>query len=201
MQVYTAAFSEALTNAYDLGVAPEFFVWFVCRNRTTGDPQPIGIWTGDDDITIQVTNQEGVAVTRTYLGGVGLDVGTISYVLDLTSEPVDIRFAPFTDFANQAWRLWDMRLANTEIHVTTRNAGDVLILPPQMQYVGVVDTAPLSVDGDEGAAIALTVRSEMLWQLGLINPAKTSDEYQRRRLATDTFCLYSNLNRKHNWGK
>ncbi len=97
----------------------------------------------------------------------------------------------------------DLRLAPCEIHATSW-AGGVFASAPQLQWVGVVDDGPISTPaaGSDGG-ISLTIRSEIMWMLGATNPAKSSDEHQKRRASGDRFAEYSGIigERNISWRK
>lgn len=192
MKIYDEAFAASLTAARDGSICPAWFVWAVGRDRDTGDDAPIGLWSGDEDITLSVEQPDGSSVSRTYIGGCNLAVPNgIPYVADLTDNPVTVTLSQIADAAQQLVRGSDVRLAYTEIHATTWTGGG-LTSAPQLQWVGIVDEAPISTPsaGSDGS-ISLTIRSEIMHQLTATNPAKSSDSHQKRRLSTDGFCTYA----------
>lgn len=193
MQTHSVGFASATTAARDEGISPVYFAWFTAKDRDTGAPVTIGLWSGDEDISVSVTPPGGgAAQVRTYIGGCNLSIPSgIAYVADLTDNPVQISVSQIADAAQELVRGLDLRLGGCEIHVTTMSGG-AFAPAPELQWVGVVDEGPISTPaaGGEGG-ISLTVRSEIMWQLTATNPAKSSDAHQRRRLATDRFCEYS----------
>lgn len=191
MRIFDPAFVASLGAARDTGIAPVWFVHFVARDRATGDAQPMGLWSGDDDIAINVEAPSGGVVSRTYFGGCNLSVEGIQYVADLTDQPVTVGLSQIADAAQQLVRGFDLRLGYVEVHATTWTGG-ALTSVPQLEYVGIVDEGPIStpaIGGDGG--IALTIRSELMSMLTAINPAKSSDAHQKRRLSTDRFSEYA----------
>ena len=186
--------SQAL--ARDGSIAPVWFAWIRARNRTTNADEFMGLWTGDDDITINVQTPEGALASRQYLGGCNLSVSGIQYVMDLTDRPITVSMSQIAPATQQLVRGYDVRLAYCEIHATTWTGGR-LTAAPDLQWVGIVDDAPVGTpqagsDGD----IRLSVRSEIMHQLTAINPAKSSDAHQRRRFAGDGFSRYSGIARE-----
>lgn len=192
MKIYNSAFAASLTAARDGQIAPVYFLYVQAKDRDTGDTQPVGIWSGDEDITINVEAPDGTTVSRTYYGGCNLDIPDgIPYVADLTDNPVRVSISQIADTDQILVRGYDVRLAYCEIHVTTWTGG-ALTSVPQLQWVGIVDEAPISTPaaGSEGN-ISFSIRSEIMSQLTLTNPAKSSDSHQKRRRSTDQFCKYS----------
>lgn len=192
MKIYDADFAASLTAARDGQIAPVYFLYIKAKNRDTAADQPVGIWSGDEDITINVEAPDGTTVSRTYYGGCNLDIPNgIPYVADLTDNPVTVTVSQIADTTQLLVRGYDVRLAYCEIHATTWTGG-ALTSTPQLQWVGIVDEAPISTPaaGSDGN-ISFSIRSEIMSQLTLTNPAKSSDSHQKRRLSTDTFCKYS----------
>ena len=193
MRLYASGLAASLSAARSGSIAPAWFLWVVCRDRETGEDAPLGLWSGDEDITVAVEKPDAGTATRTYHGGCGLAVEGLQYVADLTDHPVTARLSQIAPEAQQVIRGYDARLAYTEIHATTWNGG-VLSSVPQLMWVGIVDEGPIGTPaaGDEGQ-ISLVIRSEIMAQLQRINPAKSSDQHQRRRLASDRFCEFASI--------
>lgn len=193
MNYFDNAFENALLNAQDAGIAPVYFVTFFARDRDTNEEVEIGFWSGDYDITHNVRGRSGSLVSRIFTGGVGLQLGDIKYVLDMTDNSVTVTMNPFHEAINAAIRGYDIRMSTVEVHVTTWNGG-ALASAGQLVWVGIVDTAPFSY-GAAGASGTVTVslRSELMVALGRKNPAKSSDAHQKRRRSTDTFSQYSGV--------
>lgn len=192
MKIYDADFAASLSAARDGQIAPVYFLYIVGKDRDTGADKPVGIWSGDEDITVNVEAPDGTTVSRTYYGGCNLDIPNgIPYVADLTDNPVTVTVSQIADTTQLLVRGYDVRLAYCEIHATTWTGG-ALTSAPQLQWVGIVDEAPISTPsvGSDGA-ISFSIRSEIMSQLTLTNPAKSSDAHQKRRRATDQFCKYA----------
>lgn len=203
MQTLDPAFLASLRAARDTGIAPVYFFWVRGKNRDTGADATMGLWSGDEDITQIVQIPSGGTGNRTYLGGCNLTVEGISYVADLTDEPVTVRLSQIAPAAQQLVRGYDVRMAYCEIHATSW-AGGILSGVPQLQWVGVIDDGPIATPAAAGeGGISFTVRSELMAQLTAINPAKSSGSHQRRRGNDDQFSQYSGVirSRKIQWWK
>lgn len=190
MRIYDTGFAARLNAARDEGIAPVWFFWVIARDDA-GDDSPMGFWSGDEDITLSVESPGGGSASRTYTGGCGLRVEGLQYVGDLTDNPVSVVLSQIAPAAQELLRGLDVRLAYCEIHTTARNGGS-LISAPQLQWVGIVDQGPITTPAVGGqGGISLSVRSEIMTQLSAINPAKSSDEHQRRRAPGDDFCKFA----------
>ncbi|RRH71990.1 hypothetical protein [Falsigemmobacter faecalis] len=191
MRFYDPAFAASLAAAREGGIAPAMFVHFAARDRETGAVVSLNVWSGDEDLTLALQAADGSTVSRTYVGGCGLRVEDIVYSADLNDRPVSVTVSQIAPFAQLLARGHDLRLAHCEIHATTWTRG-ALTSAPQIEWIGIVDAGPISTPsaGSEGG-VTITIRSELMTQLLAINPAKSSDEHQRRRSLLDTFSRYS----------
>jgi len=194
----------ALSNARDNGLVPRQFFFITVRDRSTGDPIEIGIWTGDDDITLDViSGTTGLAVERTYYGGLNLEIGEIVRVSDLTIQSVEVSFSAIAAVCKSIVFGHDPRLAKVELHAgwldsATRAFSD----EPEIDFLGEVDGAPVStaqVGGD--SMITLKIVSDAISMLARKNPRKRSYEGQKRRDG-DEFGKYRNSTKTWNvrWG-
>ena len=204
MRYFDSGFTAAMQATREQGIAPVYFAWLTAKDRTTGAAAPMGFWSGDDDMTVNVPLPDGSGTaTRTYLGGCGLSVDGLQYVGDLTDNPITVGLSQIADAAQELIRGRDLRLAGCEIHATSLT-GAALVSAPQLQWVGIVDEGPISTPaaGSDGG-ISLSVRSELMAMLTATNPAKSSDAHQKRRRAGDLFCKYASTiaARKIQWYK
>lgn len=203
MRIYDTGFAAHLAAARDGSLAPIWFFHVVARDHETGAAVPISVWSGDEDITLTVQAADGSNVSRLFTGNVGLSVTGLKYVADLTDNPVTVSLSQIAPVAQLMARGYDLRLAYCEIHASAW-AGGGLASTPQLQWVGIVDEGPIATPaaGNDGG-INLMVRSEIMAQLTAINPAKSSDEHQRRRQGGDSFCRYSGVigSREIQWFK
>lgn len=185
----------ALASARSGGLAPRQFFWITVKDRDTGDPTDVGLWTGDGEITLDViSGQTGESESRTYTGGVNLVVGDIPQVSDLTIQTVEVVFSAIADICQTIVRGYDPRLAKVEIHAgwidkATREFAD----PPEIDFLGEVDGAPITTASvGQESTVALKLVSDAISMLTRKNPRKRSYEGQKRR-SGDEFNLYANV--------
>lgn len=201
MKTLEASFLSSLQAARDDGIAPAYFLWVEAKNRSTGAVEAMGLWSGDEDVTISVRTPTGGLASRAYLGGCNLSVSGLQYVADLTDNPITASMSQIAPATQQMVRGTDVRLAYCEVHGTTWNGG-ALSSNPDLLWIGIVDDVQIGTPeaGGEGG-IALTIRSEIMSQLTAINPAKSSDSHQKRRAPNDRFSEYSGTikSRKVQW--
>jgi len=201
------AFIAALANAPRDGLDVRRFLYVRTKTR---DPVPvmvpIGLWTGDDDVTVAVMDGlTGVPENRTYYGvGSALVIPKIPRVSDLTVQSIEVKISQL-DIVNQIMvRENNVRFAKVDIHegIISSTSG-VLVSPPEIAFLGEVDGDPIDTPeaGGEGS-ITLEIVSDAIRSLTRINPAKRSDSYQSSRVG-DRFSRYSNLTEriKVAWGE
>lgn len=201
MNIIDPQMMVSLQNARDLGLRPVWLVHFIAKDRETGDARPIGFWSGDGDIELDVEDLNGGVRRNTYLGGCNVVVDRIKYGLGLKDEPVNVNVSQIADASQMLMRGYDVRLAQCDIHVGTLR-GSVFTSAPEIVWAGIVDDGSIATPstGSDGS-ISFSVRSELMSQLTTSNPAKSSDEHQKRRLGGDEFSKYSGVikTRKVNW--
>lgn len=203
MKILDPNLVTSLQAARDEGIKPVYFAWFEAKNRDTGATETMGLWSGDEDITINVQTPEGGLASRTYLGGCNLMVDGVQYVMDLTDNALSIGMSQIADATQQLVRGYETRLAPCEVHATTLTGG-AFTSDPQLIWIGIVDELQIAtpeVGGDGN--IGFQVRSEIMSQLTATNPAKSSNVHQKRRLSSDRFCEYASLinSRMQQWYK
>ncbi len=184
MRNIDAAFHDALVSGRDKGIIPRRFVYITAKDRSTGAPASIGIWNGDEDITITVTSAvTGLPSSRSYYGAMNIEMGGITRTANLTVQNVELQMSQIADIAQEIVRGYDVRLAKVEIHeilfsTETRQP----VSTPFPVFLGEVDTAPIETPaiGQDGN-ITLNIVSDAISMLTRSNPKKSSYEAQLRR--------------------
>ncbi|QPC87421.1 hypothetical protein GA830_12210 [Mesorhizobium sp. NBSH29] len=170
-------------------------IWITAKNRTTGAPQSIGLWTGDDTSDINViSGATGAPATRTYYGAAGnMKIPSIPLVTDLSVRTISVIFGQLHPSIVLAVRGYDVRNAPVEIHRIylnrdTRNP----IAPALSRFLGFVNSAPIETPkaGETGSiTLNLVSHTRSLTKKGT---AKKSDESQRLR-SGDRFYKYTDV--------
>lgn len=132
------------------GVMARTLYWFTGRDRATGDPANIGLWTGDD---AQVFGIEGDA--RTYYGPVVMQGDPLRLTLGLSVPSIRLSLADIRDEVVQAVRVYDARGATVQIHgvLFDLDTGAQIAAPWQV-FRGRLDRLSFSTGamGDDGVA-------------------------------------------------
>lgn len=184
----------AVSEARDKGIIPRGFFWITVKHLETGAPASFGLWTGDDPVSIDVrSGNTGEIETRTYVGGVNLQIPDIPRVSDLTIQTIEVKFSAIADICQEIIRGYDARLAKVELHagwLDTVSRGIVDL--PEVDFLGLVNGAPIETGAAGGESmVTLNIVSDAISMLTRTNPSKRSYEGQKRR-SGDEFGLYSN---------
>lgn len=195
----------ALAAARSMGIVPRRLVWLKVRDRSDASVFEVGLWSGDYPVSFTVLSGDtGLPVTRTYIGGVGLNVGDINRVSDLTIQSVDVSMSAIANAAQEIVRGYEPRLARVEIHTclfdpATRQPAD----DPEVDFLGVVDGLDIGTAASGGESdVTLKVVSEAILMLSRVNPARRSDNFHRTR-SGDRVSRYSSAvgNWHVDWGE
>ena len=126
MRVYAAGLATKLSIAQDTGIEPAMFISLTVKNRTTDATADFGFWTGDENISIDVEAPTGGLINKTFIGGVNLTVDNISYVADLTDNPVSVGLSQIADEVQNMVRGYTARFAQCLIHGTSWSGGQLV---------------------------------------------------------------------------
>jgi hypothetical protein len=169
--------------------------WITAKNRTTGGEESMGFWDGYDNLNIPVVSSiTGTIVNRDYIAfGSLLAIDPISLVSDLTIRNVKVALSHLSPEVQDAFRLYDARLAPVEIHRVLLDQDTMLpVGPAHPRFIGFVNEAPIerpAVGGEGGLSVICVSHTR---QLTRTNPGKRSDETQKLR-GGDRFRRYSTV--------
>lgn len=194
--------SSPATFAYlasRLGYHAEVLVWVQARNRATGAPETLGLWTGAEDISFVVNGQ-----TRHYAGaGAMLSLDPIVYSAGLEVRVHRMRLSGVDETVAQLVRGYDARLAAVELHVARFDLDSgALVDEPELRLRGTVDEMPIHAPEQGGEAyIDMSVASQSR-ELTRTLTLRKSDENQRLR-SGDRLRQYAGLSGKVTsyWGE
>lgn len=166
------------------------FVWFVVRDRITGDPVTDGYWSDVGTCTASIINPDtGGEDERTWYGADGLiSISDIPAISALTVQTVTITLAQASDRINDLVRTYDCKQGRVEIY---RGLFDpltrVMVAPAECSFVGFIDEAPIHTPKEnESGDVTLTCTSHTQ-EMTRSNSDTRSDASQRLRNATDNF--------------
>lgn len=170
-------------------VVARILIWVVARNRSTGDPEALGLWSGADDRSFTIAG-----TPRTYVGaGSLMGVPPLASQTGITVRMQRLTLSPLNDTVADLIRTYDSRFAPIEIHralfdpVTTLQVSE-----PHRLFKGIVDELELPIDPASGnVSCDMTVASSARYLTRTLT-LKRSDASQRRRL-DDRFLRYADV--------
>jgi hypothetical protein len=188
MRILDTASSEYLTA--HTGVASRHMVHVIARNRQTGAQEALGLWQGDDHLTIAIDG-----VNRTYYGAGGLiGVEPIRAGIGLEVRMLQATLSPLPPEVALLLRGYDTRLAPAEVHrgLLSLQTGQ-LIAEPIRVFRGWVDEVKIrtgEVGGTSEATVTLASAARGLTRALTLT---RSDTEMRRRNAGDRFRDYADI--------
>lgn len=172
------------------GIVARHLVFFTAKDRATGLPVSMGLWTGDDHQTFTISGQ-----SRTYYAAgamIGMEALTSGIGLDVRMH--QIALSPLTDEVALLIRGYDTRLAPVEIHraVFDLSTGN-LVGTPFRVFQGWVNKIALNTGalGGGGEAI-VTIASASRALTRPLNLFR-SDAAQRTINSADAFRAYTDI--------
>lgn len=182
------------------------FLWFVARDRDTGDPITDGVWSDVGSVTADVVNPDtGITDSRLFYGsGTLIQCDDVPLVSNLTVQNLTIRMSQVDDKVATLVRTYDLKQARVELY---RGLFDPvsrsLVSPAFSRFVGFVDKIEIKTPSEnEDGSVTLTCASHTQ-EMTRSNPDTRSDASQRLRSATDNFFVDAGVvgDWEHFWGK
>lgn len=163
-------------------------VWVTARNRTTGDPESLGLWNGGYDRSFTIGG-----VPRTYVGaGALMGVPPLASEVGLTVRMQRLTLSPLDETVAALIRTYDTRLAPIEIHRAMFDPASTLLLSePHRRFKGIVDEMNVPREPGGTTRCELTVASSARYLTRTLT-LKRSDASQQRR-SGDRFLKYADV--------
>jgi hypothetical protein len=160
--------------------------WAEARNRSTGQIEPLGLWSGDD---AQVFDVDGDL--RTYHGPAMLPLPPIEGGVGLEIRQLVIPVPHLTPEVETLLRQYDPKLARAEIHFAEFSPDTRDLLSLQRVFKGWINQTPINTaaEGGEGGGelILVSAARALTKTLALYR----SDADQKKRNSADRFREYS----------
>ena len=176
-------------------ILPVNFIWITAKNRSTGDPESLGLWSGWDTVDAQVLNPDTMApVSRTYhAGGSVLEWPVIPLESDLSIRTIRVQLSQINTAVLDQIQGYDAKHAPVEIHRGYLDKDTQLMVAPAVpRFIGWINGAPKRIPaagGEGGIELAIVSHARALTKT---NPLKRSDEAQQRRNG-DRFRRYTDV--------
>lgn len=182
------------------------FIWFIVKDRETGDPVTDGYWSDVGDISAEVIDPNtGGAVSRTFHGaGALIQISDIPLVSNITVQTVSVRLSQVSERINDLIRGYECKQGQVQIwrgmfSPETRS----MVAPATPRFVGFIDNIDVNTPAEnEDGAVILTCVSHTQ-EMTRYNPDTRSDASQRVRSGTDNFYQDTTVvgGWQHFWGR
>ncbi len=164
------------------GTNAHVLLWFQVRNRSTGAPETLGFWTGDDHQEFLIGNE-----VRTYFGaGAVIDVPPIIAKPGFEVRQYRVKLPPMLDEVKQLLQGYEPRHASVEIHSAPFDIDTGNPFPsPKRYFKGYLNQAPeeLGPKGSRTHTQLILVTGARKLTTGL--PLKRSSTELKRRNPND----------------
>lgn len=173
---------------------PRNFIWVLAKNRATGVVEGRGFWDEPETVsTTVISGVDGSEVVRAFQGGAIDKLDAIPLVVGLADRTIQVTLAANHAAVDDLVRTLDPRFASVEIYRGHYDPATMLLVAvPTPRFLGKVNGTPIrtAAAGGEGT-VTLSIVSHTR-ELSRTNPAKKSDEAQRRR-SGDRFRRYNSV--------
>ena len=170
------------------GLRPRTFIRMVAKNRSTGAPERLCLWTGIDHQNFTIAG-----VTDTFYGaGAVVALDDMTHTVGTVVPSYDFKLAHLTPEVITLLRLYDPRGASVEIYTGLMSTDTGRLLTPTMlrRFKGFINkckirTPPIGSKGSANLSCVSRTRN-----LTRAIPSRRSHDNQLRRQAGDNFLQY-----------
>ena len=160
------------------------------RDVSTNNPFTFNFWSDVGEITASVYNPEtGSNENRTFKGaGSLIEITPVAHVANLIIQEITLTLSALATDVESAFRTYNARQAKIQLWRAFFDPDDRQpVAAAEPLFYGFVDHVEV-VTGDDGSPSVMNARCvPITQQLTRYNPETRSDEYQRRRNASDGF--------------
>lgn len=187
MRIYDSGTSAAL--AARNGMVSHRLVWITARNRSTALLETIGIWSGEDDLTLEVDGSQ-----RPYTGaGALLQAEPITAGVGLAVRSYQVGLAAVAPEVENLVKGYETRFAPVEIHRALFDpATRALAGPPHRVFSGFINSIDFPTAEPGGTASCTLELVSETRALTRTLASKKSDESHRNR-GGDRFRKFGNI--------
>lgn len=141
------------------GIEVHDLIWIVARDRESGDPAPLGLWTGGRELALEIAGDP-----RVYVGaGTFLSRDPIRAGLGVRVRYLSVELSSITPEAAEAIRLYDSRRARVEMHRALFDPlSRLLVEEPHRIWSGEVDGLGVSTGAQAVARVDLASSARRL---------------------------------------
>lgn len=203
MITITSSLANALENN---SLVPRDFMTVSARNRSDNSTVKEHLWSGVEDIQVNVLNPfTNSTEARTFVGaGHMVGIGPVPRVGNLTVNTVTIQLSQVASDTDRLIRTYDPKYSVVELFrgwfdPDSKSLVDVA----RPRFVGFIDEIEVTTPKENEQGVVEVTCKSFTQELTRASAATRSDSYQRLRDANDTFRKYCATvgNREFRWGQ
>jgi hypothetical protein len=173
-------------------LVPRDFIWFIAKDRESGEEEARGFWSDLEPVNAEVMNPDtGLAEARDFIGAGGLiSIADIPSIAAVQVQTIQVKMSHLEDAVNEVVRLYDIRQGRVEIYRGLFHAGGrVMVAPAECRFVGFVDRVDITTpkEGEDGGVVVSCVSHTR--EMTRANPDTRSHENQLVRHPGDNFFI------------
>jgi hypothetical protein len=171
------------------GYAPRWLLYVQTRNRTTDAVEPVGIWNGDDSLSLTISGE-----ARSYFGAQGLfEVAPVIYGTGTLVRTQSVTLSGISPEAEDMVRGFIIRGVAAELHLALFDPLNATLIEARRMFKGFVNRAPIITPalGSGSPSIGLELTSAMRLLTQTIAVKKTDQSQQLR--SGDRFRRYGSI--------
>ena len=168
-------------------ISVHVFFMFIAKNRNTGLPERLGLWTGAD---VQDYSIDGV--TDTYYGaGSILGLSDLENIIGTDIRKYKLTVSNLTPEVQTLIRTYQLRGASVKIYTMFFSTETGLpVSTARRRFKGWVDRAPINTGAKGGTSSATLELASVSRNLTRTVPSKRSNDNQKLRNSLDDFFSY-----------
>lgn len=182
------------------------FIWFIVKDRVTGNPVTDGYWSDVGEVSAPVIDPNtGGVVTRGFHGAAGLiQISDIPLVSNITVQTVQVRLSQVSDRIRDLVHGYECKQGQVQIWRGLFSPDTRLIVSPATpRFVGFIDNIEITTpaENDDGSVMLTCVSHTQ--EMTRYNPDTRSDASQRLRSGPDDFYKDTTVvgGWQHFWGR
>lgn len=182
------------------------FIWFVVKDRVTGNPVTDGYWSDVGEVSAQVIDPEsGGVVARSFHGALGLiQISDIPLVSNITVQNVQVKLSQVSEHVRDLVHGYECKQGQVQIWRGLFDPDSRLLVGPATpRFVGFIDDIEITTPAEnEDGGVTLTCVSHTQ-EMTRYNPDTRSDASQRLRADNDNFFQDTTVvgGWQHFWGR
>lgn len=170
------------------------FIWFVVRDRLTGNPVTDGYWSGAGTIAADVIDPDtGSVVSRTFVGAGSLvAISDVPLVSNLTVQHVTVTLSQVSERINDLVRGYECKQGKVQMFRGLFDPATRLQVAPAIpRFAGTIDEAPIETPAEGGVGDVTLTCTANTQELTRSNPDTRSDASQKLRDPADDFLRHT----------